>query len=547
MKKFLWLFGENLGNTSNNNSFYFWQHIVEKEDEIDKKFIIAKNKHNKRVYKRLTPKAKKNIIWKNSIKHYLAYSKADMLYVSLSYKDVEPKRILKRVLKTPIVYLQHGTLAIKKIGYEGNSYNNNMFRFLYYNKNIKDILIEENKFKEYQLYYAEFHPRYMELIKRYEQFDKNKSSEKTKNILWFITWREYFGDNKETERLIENIKNVINNYKIREYLKNSNSKLKICLHQFFDKEKIEYMTEKLKNQNIEIVTPKQIDVMDEIVKNDILITDYSSIGFDFTILGKKVILYQPDIKDYSKVRDFYYLEEMKKYSVKTPSKLVQELEKDSGVNNFFRNKLPTIIDFEYLKQGKHIDKLYEEFCKIQKNEITFIGYNFYGKGGTVSATLALAEGLLEKNYLVKLISLKKHIRKGRFPFGLNVTALYFSKKRTIQYIVKRLLFFDKRHYGYLKYDSNCSNLIPYTGYALKKKLNKIKSRTVVSTRETIHLFLKNAKSDNIKNKIYFFHTYYGVLQKQFGGLIEELKKYKLERAVFITEAGKKQYKEKARI
>lgn len=99
----------------------------------------------------------------------------------------------------------------------------------------------------------------------------------------------------------------------------------------------------------------------------------------------------------------------------------------------------------------------------------------------------------------------------------------------------------------MKYDSNCSNLIPYTGYALKKKLNKIKSRTVVSTRETIHLFLKNAKSDNIKNKIYFFHTYYGVLQKQFGGLIEELKKYKLERAVFITEAGKKQYKEKARI
>lgn len=542
MKKFLWIFGENLGKTSSNNSFYFWKHVVELEDNIEKKYVMEKNRQNKKTYKTLTSKAKKNIIWKNSLKHYIMFNKADMLYVSLSYKDVEPKRILKRALKTPIVYLQHGTLAIKKIGYMGNSYNNNMFRFLYYNKDIKNTLMQENKFREYQLYYAEFHPRYMELIKRYEEYKKNIHD--SKSILWFITWREYFGDNNETERLIENIRNVIKNYKIREYLKNSNSKLKICLHQFFDKKKIEYMTEKLKNQNIEIVTPKQIDVMDEIVKNDILITDYSSIGFDFTLLGKKVILYQPDIKDYAKVRDFYYLDEMNKYSVKAPSKLAQELEMDSGVNNFFRNKLPTIIDFEYLKQGKHIDKLYEEFSKIQKNEITFIGYNFYGKGGTVSATLALAEGLLEKNYLVKLISLKKHIRKGKFPFGLNVTALYFSKKRTIQYIVKRLLFFSKRHYGYLKYDSNKSNLIPYVGYALRKKLNSIKSKTVVSTRETLHLFLKNAKSENVENKVYFFHTYYNVVQEQFCGLLDELKNTKIEKAVFITKAGQEQYKNK---
>ena len=43
---------------------------------------------------------------------------------------------------------------------------------------------------------------------------------------------------------------------------------------------------------IEIVTPQQIDVMDEVAQNSILITDYSSLGFDFTFLGKKVILYR---------------------------------------------------------------------------------------------------------------------------------------------------------------------------------------------------------------------------------------------------------------
>lgn len=543
--KFIWLFGENLGNTANNNSFYLWKHVVEKEDNIEKLFVMKKNKQNKKVYKELNSKAKKNIIWKNSIKHYIAYKKADMLYVSLSYKDVKPREIiLKRALKTPIIYLQHGTLAIKKITYKGNCYNNNMFRFFYYNQKIKNVLVEENKFNDYQLYYAEFHPRYKELVNRYEEY-KNKTNNK-KSILWFITWREYFGENKETERLIENIRKVINNYKIRDYLKKEDYKLKICLHQFFDKEKINYLTGKLKDEDIEIVTPAQIDVMDEIVKNDILITDYSSIAFDFTLLGKPVILYQPDISDYSKVREFYYLDEMKKYAIKTPSKLAQELANlKNNTNKFFRDKLPQDINFDYIKQGKHIDKIYEEFCEIQENEITFLGYNFYGRGGTVSATLALAEGLLEKKYLVRLISLKKHIRRRPFPNGLNVKALYFSKRKTLQYILKRGLFPSKKNYSYLTYDSNKNNLIPYVGFALKKKLKNIKSKTVVSTRETLHLFLKDAKSNNIKNKVYFFHTFYNVVQEQFVGLLDKLKETQLEKAVFITEAGQKQYSEKA--
>ena len=542
--KFIWLFGENLGKTANNNSFYFWQQVVEKEDEIEKYFVMHRNKKNIEVYKKLSKKAKKYIVWKNTIKHHILYNNADMLYVTLSYKDVEPTRyFIKRGIKVPVIYLQHGTLAIKKIGYKGDSYNNNMFRFFYYNRHIKDTLKAENKFKDYQLYYAEFHPRYKELVNRYEEFKKQEKAKKS--ILWFITWREYFGENAETQKFIDNIKKVVNNYKMKDFLKNEDYKLKICLHQFFDQKKIDYITNKLKDDNVEIVTPKEIDVMDEIVKNDILITDYSSIAFDFTLLGKTVLLYQPDIKDYSKTRDFYYLKEMKEYSIKTPTKLVAELKNSNGnVNKFFRNKLPENIDYEYIKSGKHIEKIYNEFVNIQKNEITFLGYNFFGTGGTVSATLALSEGLLEKNYLVKLISLKKTARRGKHPCGLNATAFYYAK-RNLQFIIKRLLILNPLHYGYLKYDSNKKYLIPYVGFALKRKLKRIKSKTVVSTRESLHLFLKEASSKNIENKVYFFHTFYNVLQEQFVGLLDKLKQTQLEKAVFITKAGQEQYRDKA--
>ena len=39
MKKFIWLFGENLGNTYNNNSYYFWDEVCNVKDEINKYFI----------------------------------------------------------------------------------------------------------------------------------------------------------------------------------------------------------------------------------------------------------------------------------------------------------------------------------------------------------------------------------------------------------------------------------------------------------------------------------------------------------------------------
>jgi hypothetical protein len=39
----------------------------------------------------------------------------------------------------PIIYLQHGTLAVKKIGYTGNGYHNSFLRFFIYNKEMMQV------------------------------------------------------------------------------------------------------------------------------------------------------------------------------------------------------------------------------------------------------------------------------------------------------------------------------------------------------------------------------------------------------------------------
>lgn len=535
--KYIWLFGENVGKTANNNSFYFWKHVVETDDEIEKYFVLKKNDTNKKIYEKLTDKAKKHIVWKNSIKHYKIYKKADMLFVSLSYKDVQPTKG-GGPLNAPVIYLQHGTLGIKKVEYNGKSYNNHIFRFYIYNEKIIDTYRVENNFKQYQLYYAKYHPRYQELIRRQKQ-------EKDENqILWFFTWREYFGKNKETDQFLRCVKRTLQNPKLNEYLKNTNTKIKLCMHTLFTKEHKEYLMNALKD-NIEIVDASKIDVMDEMVKSKLLITDYSSLGFDFTFLNKPVVLFQPDRDTYLKNRKLYCtLEELEENSLETSSSLIRYIIKgDYKLNQFFKSRLPEDIDYDYVLKGKHIDKMYEDMKKCQIHKVTFLGYNYFGRGGTVSATKSLAEGLLEQNYLVELVSLKKTARINAcdFPYGLTVRSIYVSSKKSKSTILKVLLFHSKKNYSYFKYDSNKKYLIPYVGYGMKKYLKDIKSETVVSTRETCHFFLKDAESKYLKNKIYFFHTDANLIEGIFPGIMEKLRSLNLEKCAFVTELNRKRY------
>ncbi len=55
---FIWLFGENLGATANNNSYYFWKQVVLKRDGIDKYLVLEKNEKNKETYKNLSNEEK---------------------------------------------------------------------------------------------------------------------------------------------------------------------------------------------------------------------------------------------------------------------------------------------------------------------------------------------------------------------------------------------------------------------------------------------------------------------------------------------------------
>lgn len=548
---YIWLFGENVGQTSNNNSFFFWKHIVnKKKDNINKYIILEKNKINKETYNKLTEKEKKSVIWRNSLKHFIMFFKADMYFVTLSYRDIRPEKFGKKQydfkIEKPLVYLQHGTLAMKKIGYKGFTYNNNMFRFVYYNKNIKQDLVEQNDFRKYQLYYGKFLPRYKELVRRNNiQINNNPNSNQ---LLWFLTWREYKPNSLDAKMFAKKINFILRNEQLHKYLKDNNVKLRFCIHQLYRTNAEQFM-ENVDTENIELIYASDIDLMDEIVKSKMLITDYSSLGFDFTFLKKPVVLFQPDRYEYLAKRQTYCtLEELEQYSIDSNDEFIDTIINEKyDINEFFSSRINMNINYKKIEKGYHIDKMYEDFKKMQEEKVTFIGYNFYGVGGTVNATRSLAEGLLEKGYMVELLSLKKNGRAQKMPYGLNLSCVYDLLRIELNRISKiKRIYWNKsqKSFSYLNYDVSKEYLNPYIGKGLSKILSTIKSKTVVSTRETLHLFLEETDNKKIKNKIYFFHCQADVVEELFPGMIDEIKKKRLGRTVFVTEKNQKEYIEK---
>ena len=97
--------------------------------------------------------------------------------------------------------------------------------------------------------------------------------------------------------------------------------------------------------------PAGIDSYELLNSADVLITDYSSVLFDFANTGKKIILYIYDLEHYSNERGFYYpLSEMPFAKARDLSGLVQEIKSPKNYDDTaFREKFNTYDNLDAAK------------------------------------------------------------------------------------------------------------------------------------------------------------------------------------------------------
>ena len=117
--------------------------------------------------------------------------------------------------------------------------------------------------------------------------------------------------------------------------------------------------------NIIDVSDKVEDVQDLLVFTDILITDYSSVFFDFVLCDRPIIFYCYDFKEYLKnSRDMYYdyFEEMPGPFAKNQDELFQLLTSIEKlfIQNEYKEKYELFRKkFNYYLDGQSSERLYE--------------------------------------------------------------------------------------------------------------------------------------------------------------------------------------------
>ena len=532
---YIWIFGENRAESACENSFNFWKYCLSQDDGIDGYLVLKKNEHTSKVYDSLSKKERDYVLWHNSKAHKKVFDNADMCYISDSFEDVCPTkgrfRPKKYPIEKPLIFLQKDTNSIFNSRFTGESQNNNIFRFCVYDKENLEIFKQKNNFKDYQLRYVKFP------LKFDSDFISQDESAAEKNLLiWAVEWRYY---ESIRSSFIDNLVNVLHSSELNSYLKNNNLTLKVYLHRYYKKELFKQVYD-CENEFIKIIDTNVVS-KEDIIHSQLLITDYSSYAYDFTLIGRPVILYQPDF-DFVKNKHQFLINEDEINNVKTEQELISAITSQKEI----QNPIFEIWDegsLEELRSDDHIRETYDYFCEKQKNKITFIGYNFFGAGGTVSSTKAMAEGLMQKDYFVELYSILRTNANNSKPYGINFTYGFYRNTSSFKEKLKYKLFKLTRNYGKLSHEQDVSLINPYSNYHLKRKLKNIKSRTVVSTRETMHLYVEETKSKFVEDKLYFFHAQAKVVDVMYPGLIDKLKEKKLNKAIFVTDANRLALKE----
>lgn len=285
--KEIWLISERT-NTASDNSYFLYKYLKEKQKEVDVYYLIDKKAH--KAIDKLEPLGRKSIIYLSTLKHKLMMIKADKLITSFTIEETMMPYNTKNYLeiysdileRKDVVSIQHGMIINNVSPYlSKNSYWVDYITVN--NKYEKDIIMNTLGFKDDEVFITG--------MARQDNLLKNSSMGNT--VIFMPTWQRELQHLSPSQFVNSEyylkIKELVNDKRMFNYLKNNRLVLKVLLHPQFNK----YIN--LLNSNnplIEFLSLESIDLPALIAEAKFLITDFSSVSVDFLFQQKNILFYQ---------------------------------------------------------------------------------------------------------------------------------------------------------------------------------------------------------------------------------------------------------------
>lgn len=292
----IWLITDRI-NVAGDNGEAFFKYVIEKQLNPDIKYYFAIDKRSAD-YKRLNEEYS-NVVDINSFRYKMLFLLSDKIISAHADEIVinplgKGRRFLSDLYNHKYIFLQHGVTF------------NDLSPWL--NINNKDIsMFVANTKDEYKSLY-EFNYNFPEDVPRLTGMPRydyllNKDVELKKQVVIMPTWRNNLvtkTDKKTGKKCYDSNFKKTDYFKFYNALINDKRVLDICRKKCYKIRFIPHpnMMQQIKdfekNDVVEIVK-KNVVYRDEFKANKLLITDFSSVHFDFAYLNKPIIYTQFDV------------------------------------------------------------------------------------------------------------------------------------------------------------------------------------------------------------------------------------------------------------
>lgn len=293
-QKDLWIIAERK-TEARDNGYWMFLYIVENHPEINVRYVIKKDSPD---YQKLLP-WKDKVVEASSFTHYMLMWKVKYA-VSTHFHTYFPYRvnlqlfvnILKRINEQcRLIWLQHGVIKDDHPNLHSNPIN-------------IDLFVCGAK-PEYEFISNTFN--YPSGIVQYTglaRFDQLHDVHVKKNqILVMPTWRHWLNDeNFSTSEYYTTFCQLLKNENLQHLLSEYNAELIFYPH--FKCQRFISLFHDLKlPDNIVVADSEHHDVQQLLKESALMVTDYSSVFWDFAYMKKPIIYFQFDEKDF---RDGHY-------------------------------------------------------------------------------------------------------------------------------------------------------------------------------------------------------------------------------------------------
>lgn len=289
-RKQIWLVSER-GVDARDNGYWFFRYLKERHPEIESYYIISKN----------SPDIEKLLSWKKdvldykSLKHYIMLWRATHLisshvqgYFPYAGLGLWIKKIFPFYRNKKHIGLKHGIIK-------------DYMSYMDYSNTTLDLIIAAVK-PEYTYFISKNkYPQTHVALTGLARYDNLDDCQIKRQILLMPTWREwiYKKEGFESTEYAQTYIHLLKSEILQKMLEENDVNVIFYPHHEVQKY-IHFFRQSNPSGKIIIADETHYDVQQLLKESSVLVTDYSSVYFDFAYMRKPIIYYQFDLERYRK-------------------------------------------------------------------------------------------------------------------------------------------------------------------------------------------------------------------------------------------------------